>query len=110
MKNISTGSSLSFGEYTWKVLEIKNGAALIMTENMVEQYPYHDHAGAVTWENCALRRYLNNDFYARFSMEEQAKIMPVCNKNDGNQWDGSCGGADTTDYIFLLSIEEVVCK
>jgi hypothetical protein len=28
--------------------------------------------------------------------------------NEGNQWDGTPGGDDTDDYIFLLSIAEVV--
>lgn len=32
------------------------------------------------------------------------------NKNHDNQWYGSRGGEDTHDYIFLLSIEEAVCK
>ena len=110
MKEIIIGSTVSFGGYVWRVLAIKDHAALIMTENMIGQHPYHDRAGAVTWADCALRRYLNHDFYAQFSSEEQAKIIPVWNKNEGNQWYGSFGGEDTRDFIFLLSMEEAICK
>ena len=110
MKEIIIGSTVSFGGYVWRVLAIKDHAALIMTENMIGQHPYHDRVGAVTWADCALRRYLNHDFYAQFSSEEQAKIIPVWNKNEGNQWYGSFGGEDTRDFIFLLSMEEAICK
>ena len=41
MKEIIIGSTVSFGGYMWRVLEIKDGAALIMTENMIGQHPYH---------------------------------------------------------------------
>ena len=110
MKEIIIGSTVSFGGYVWRVLAIKDHAALIMTENMIGQHPYHDRAGAVTWADCALRRYLNHDFYAQFSSEEQERIIPVWNKNEGNQWYGSFGGEDTRDFIFLLSMEEAICK
>jgi hypothetical protein len=35
-------------------------------------------------------------------------ILPTTNINVNNQWFGTDGGRDTTDKIFLLSIEEVV--
>ncbi|ERI95714.1 hypothetical protein HMPREF1982_00017 [Clostridiales bacterium oral taxon 876 str. F0540] len=110
MEDIKIGSSLSFGGYNWRVLDIQNNAALIITEYMIEQQTYNNYAGDVTWADCSLRKYLNGEFYDKFTATEQSRIIPVLNKNHENQWYGTKGGADTLDYIFLLSIEEVVCK
>lgn len=110
MKDIKIGSSLSFGGYDWRILDIQNDTALIITEYIIEQQPYNNYAGGVTWADCWLRKYLNSEFYNKFTAAEQSRIIPVLNKNQDNQWYGSTGGEDTRDYIFLLSIEEVVCK
>lgn len=110
MEDIKIGSSLSFGGYSWRILDIQNNTALIITEDIIEQRPYNNYAGGVTWDDCSLRKYLNGEFYNKFTATEQSRIIPVLNKNQDNQWYGSTGGEDTRDYIFLLSIEEVVCK
>lgn len=106
----SIGSIISFGDYHWRILDIQEKSALIITEHMIDQQPYNNYAGDVTWADCSLREYLNGEFYNKFSKAEQSRINPVLVKNDDNQWYGSNGGEDTLDYIFLLSIEEVVCK
>lgn len=110
MEDIKIGSLLSFGGYNWRVLDIQNNAALIITEEIIEQRPYHDAYKDITWADCALRKYLNGEFYDKFNAADKSKIIPVINKNPDNQWYGSRGGEDTRDYIFLLSIEESVCK
>ncbi|MBN1968710.1 MAG: hypothetical protein JXR48_04285 [Candidatus Delongbacteria bacterium] len=110
MNNIEIGSVISFGRFNWRVLDIKDGNALIITEEIIEQQPFHDTYEITTWENCSLRRYLNGEFYEKFSALDRSKITPVINKNIDNNWYGSNGGNDTNDNIFLLSIEEVVCK
>lgn len=109
MREFNIGSILPFGSYHWKVLDIKDNVALVITENIIEQQPYNNYAGDVTWADCSLRKYLNGEFYNKFTEAEQSRIIPVLNKNFDNQWYGSNGGDDTQDYIFLLSIEEVVC-
>lgn len=98
---------ITFGVYTWWVLEVKEDRALIITENIIALKWYHNKFDDVTWENCELRKYLNNDFYNTFSEEERAKIIAVTNKNPGSPWFKTKGGKDTTDNIFLLSLEEV---
>lgn len=110
MDDMNIGSSLSFGGYTWRVLDIRNNTALIITENIIEQRPYHDAYIDTTWANCALRKFLNGEFYDKFNATDRSRIMPVINKNPDNQWYGSKGGADTEDSVFLLSIEEVACQ
>ena len=57
-----------------------------------------------------MRKYLNGEFYDKFTAAEKSRIIPVLNKNPDNQWYGSKGGEDTQDSIFLLDIEEVVCR
>ena len=104
-----TGETMHFGGYNWRVLDIQDGKALIITEQIIEQHAFHDAYEEATWASCSLRRYLNNEFYNGFAAAERARIVPVVNKNAGNQWYGSQGGEDTQDNIFLLSVEEAVC-
>lgn len=110
MKDINIGSVLTFGDYSWRVLDIQDSKALIITEYIIDQRPYHDAYKAITWADCALRRYLNGEFLDKFSVVDQARIIPVLNKNPDNEWYGTKGGPDTLDNVFLLSVEEAVCK
>ncbi|MDR3002338.1 MAG: DUF6273 domain-containing protein [Fibromonadaceae bacterium] len=110
MKDVKIGSNISFGGYNWCVLDIKNDAALIITEGIIEQRSYHNAYKDITWAECSLRKYLNGEFYDKFNATDKAKIIQVKNKNPDNQWYGTNGGADTRDRIFLLSLEEVACK
>lgn len=109
MENFKMDSILSFGGYNWRVLDIQDNVALLITEDIIEQRAYHDAYKDITWADCSLRKYLNGEFYDKFSETDKSRIMPVINKNLDNQWYGSKGGVDTKDSIFLLSIEEV-CK
>ncbi len=110
MKEFNIGGTMTFGGYTWRILDIKNNAALIITEYIIEQRSYHDAYKDITWADCSLRKYLNGEFYDKFNTTDKSRIIPVINKNHDNQWYGSNGGADTQDSIFILSIEEAVCQ
>jgi len=107
---MQAGDKISFDRCGWRVLDIQNNAALIITENMIEQRPYHDAYKDITWADCSLRKYLNGEFCDKFTAANQSRIIPATNKNSDNQWYGTNGGPDTRDSIFLLSIEEAVCK
>jgi len=109
MEEIKIGSVLSFGDYNWRVLDIQNNTALIITEEIIDQRPYHDAYKDITWADCTLRKYLNGEFYEKFNTDDKSRIITVINKNLDNQWYGTKGGEDTEDNIFLLSLEEV-CK
>ena len=104
------GDKVSFGKHIWRVLDIRESSALIMTENIIETRSYHDRYAKTTWANCALRQYLNNEFYNQFTEYEKMQIVPIINQNPNNQWYGTDGGRDTQDNIFLLSLEEATCK
>ncbi len=110
MEDFSIGSTMPFGDYNWRILDIQNNTALIITEDIIEQRSYHDAYKDITWADCSLRKYLNGKFYNKFSTTDKSRIISVINKNPDNQWYGSNGGADTQDSIFLLTIEDVVCR
>lgn len=97
---------ISFGSYEWRILDIQNDRALIITEDIIEQRPFHDAYKDITWADCSLRKYLNSEFYDRFSSADTDRIIPVIYKNPDNQWYGTKGGADTKDSIFLLDLYE----
>ena len=53
---------------------------------------------------------MNGEFYNRFWEEDRARIVETVNSNPGNLWYKVYGGEDTKDYIFILSIDDVVRK
>lgn len=101
------GDKIAFGRYQWRVLDIQDNTALLVTEYIIEQRAYHDAYKDITWADCSLRKYLNGEFYDKFDVTDKARIITVLNKNSDNQWYGSKGGVDTRDNVFLLSLEEV---
>jgi len=107
---MQAGEGISFGNYQWRVLALQSNAALIMTDEIIEQRSYHNKYIDITWADCSLREYLNTEFYDRFSEEEKSRIVPVQNKNPDNPWFGTIGGVDTEDKVFILSLEELACK
>jgi len=108
----AVGEIVHFGKWDWRVLDIQDGKALLITNHIIDQRPYNDYQWIegtdITWETCTLRAYLNGEFLGNFTAEERAKIFATENVNLDNQWYGSTGGRNTTDKVFLLSIGEVV--
>jgi hypothetical protein len=103
------GSTLKFGRYDWRVLDVQGGKALIITKDVTRvNMPYNKTFAEVTWETCTLRKWLNEDFPRTFSGQEQARIALTANINENNQRYGTAGGNNTQDRLFLLSISEVV--
>jgi len=107
--------NLSFGGYTWRVLEVRGNQVLLLAEDIVEKRAYHTALTDVTWETCALRAYLNGEFYDSFSAEDKARIALTRNDNPDNTWKMWCeeivktpGGSATDDRVFLLSVQEVL--
>lgn len=117
--DVSVGDVVRFGAYEqefqddgkemieWMVLDVQDGKALLLSRFGLNTKYYHDIVGSVTWEECTLRQWLNNEFYYdAFSDSEKSKILAVTLKNADNPLYGTDGGNDTTDCVFLLSLEE----
>ncbi|MFO7636127.1 MAG: DUF6273 domain-containing protein [Clostridia bacterium] len=91
----------------WRVLAVENGKALLISNQIIDFQVYHEEYESVTWETCSLREWLNNDFFHKaFSQEEQNLIVPTSLHHPDNTRYNTTGGRDTTDRIFLLSMEE----
>jgi len=104
-----SGRQWHFGGLQWRILEVKDGTALIISEQIIARRAFHRRYIDITWEECSLRDYLNREFYNnKFTLEEKARILETRNSNPPNPWYGTKGCADTIDKIFLLSIDEVV--
>ncbi len=60
--NMQVGDKIVFDRYEWRVLDIQNNTVLIITEDIVEQRAYHNVYKDTTWDDCEIRKYLNNEF------------------------------------------------
>ncbi|MCL2768123.1 MAG: DUF6273 domain-containing protein [Synergistaceae bacterium] len=103
------GDIIEFGEWNWRVLDMQGSRALIIMEDMIERRPYcvNVQSANLTWETSNLREYLNGEFLQRFTEEEQGRIAESIINTPDNLWYGTKGGNDTTDKVFLLSLEEL---
>jgi len=107
--------TVSFGPYNWLVLEERDGKALLLCEDIIERRVYNATLTPVTWEDCALRAYLNGEFLDGFSEEVRARIALTHNENPDNTWGmfygepfNTPGGKPTDDHVFLLSVPEIL--
>jgi serine/threonine protein kinase len=108
---VSIGDIIPFGGHDWRVLDVQGNYTLILTENVIENRRYHNTV--TTWENSEIRRYLNGDFFNNFTQTDRDRIRETYVINNDNPWTfqrgvNVPGGNNTTDRIFLLSIDEVV--
>jgi hypothetical protein len=102
------GDTVEFGGYNWRVLDIQDGKALIISEKILGKRAYHSLGGDISWEGSELREYLNGSFYESTFTEEEKKNIAKSNiENKCNPQYGTTGGSETKDKVFLLSIEEV---
>jgi hypothetical protein len=108
LQNTNKPDLLSFGNYTWRVLDVEADKVLVIAENVIEKRAFHNKQESVTWENSQIRKYLNGTFYNKFSPAEQSRIIETRIPNPDNPWYGIKNYDDTLDKIFLLSYEELV--
>ena len=108
-ETLTVGEEVQFGGYTWRVLDVQGGRALLLSEYVINHRAYHHTWEDVTWEQSSLRHWLNNEFFNNnFNTSDRARIAQTYVVNNNNPWFGTPGGNNTHDRIFLLSLEEVV--
>lgn len=120
IKNAKVGDIVYFGAYEqdnntsngkelieWLVLAKENNRVLVISDKALDCRAFDTSGKYVTWEECSLRKWLNNDFInAAFSDDENAMIPTVTVSADKNlEYDTDPGNA-TKDKVFLLSIVE----
>ncbi len=101
---------------TWRVLDKNDlGQYLIISEKSLDIQPYHTDHKSITWENSAIRSWLNgynaystdNFIDAAFTTEEKDQIVQSTVSADANpKCSSNPSGNETTDKIFLLSVTE----
>ena len=73
----------------WIILDYREdeGRALLLSRYVLDAKPYNDKKAAVTWDECTLRAWLNNEFLQQaFLAEEQALIFSTRLRNDTDQY------------------------
>lgn len=120
IKNIKIGDSYIFGTYEqdnnisngkeaieWTVLNKDGMSLLLVSKQALDCKRYDTSYIDVTWENCSLRKWMNNSFLNEaFSEEEKALIQSTTVSAYNNPSYNTDPGNDTTDKVFLLSINE----
>ncbi len=100
----------------WLVLENLGDKALLISLYNLDVYhyldldkffDYEDNNIPITWAVSDIRYWLNeNLLYSIFNDTELSCVLPTKVHTPDNPVYGTTGGEDTTDYLFLLSIEE----
>ena len=121
IKNINVGDTYTFGSYEqdnntsngkeeieWQILEIQDNKILLISKYALDCQKYNSENTDVTWETCTLRSWLNSTFLSNaFSESEKSMIADTKVTAEENSNYSTNPGNDTTDKIFLLSINEV---
>lgn len=106
------GGLYSFAGYNWRVLDIEDGQALLLSELVLESRSYNDdnRGTEVGWDDCSLRHYLNKDFYNKLPEADRSRIALKHIETLGNPRFGRLhlDAKYTDDYVFLLCLHELV--
>ncbi len=108
------GEIITFGTYPqtadvadrtpikWRVLQNSGRELFILSEYILDCRRYHGECVDITWRDCDLRKWLNNEFYnTAFNAAEKGFIKTTCCTDNGE------GSPDTEDKVFLLSVTEI---
>lgn len=96
----------------WVVLDVRDGAALLLSRYALDCHAYNDEEADVTWAECSLRHWLNESFLqAAFTDEERLAILETTVKNDETtqnpEWK-RYAAEETVDRVFLPSWQELM--
>ncbi len=107
-----TTDGTDYSPIEWLVLDVDkdNHKVLLLSRYGLDCQPYHNIWEEVTWENCSLRYWLNDDFLnTAFTSQEQDNILLTSVDNSRSQgfrdWN-TYSGNNTQDRVFLLSYVE----
>lgn len=115
LTGIKVGDYIKFGSYDqdndasnggedveWLVLDMQDDKVLLISRYAIEYEDYDTDYRKVTWEDCTLRKWLNQSFLnGVFSDGEKKRISTVNVSPDQNS-----SGKAIQDKIFLLSVAE----
>ena len=115
----SVGEKVYFGKYPydedgnaqeiqWRVLDKKENSVLLLTEYGIDARSYHEEEEDITWENCTMRRWLNEEFLNEAFCDSEKKLIQTTYVDNSLEegWSYMNGGNNTEDRVFLLSYKE----
>jgi len=86
----------------WRVLQNTGRGVFVLSEYLLDCKRYHSELKDITWRDCDLRKWLNDEFYnAAFSVAEK-KLVKATHCTDNGE-----GSPDTEDKVFLLCVNEI---
>ena len=117
----------------WMAIETDGeNTAVLLTCYAIDNHAYHGERTDITWAESDIRAWLNGEFYDKaFSEEEKRRIIPARLENKDNigkftqeyvdyfkRWGAdpssflgqkwhTRGGVDTTDKVWLLSLDDM---
>lgn len=100
-QNNDTPTYYAVEPIVWRVLENSGGELFLLSENVIDSMPYNTTLPSVAWENCSIRKWLNDTaeigsfINKAFNIDEKALINATAKTGDG-----------ITDQIFFLSLDE----
>ena len=106
---INIGDEIKFGHLEWRVLDVQDGKALIISKTSACNSKFDESDGIfskINWENSDIRVYLNDSFLQYLTGENPDLIIETKVINSKKHLLKTQGGNDTFDKVFLLSIEE----
>lgn len=92
----------------WKILKDDGKQKVLITENVVDCYPFNLDYENVAWDTSDIRVWLNSTFLSNaFSEEEQKTILTTKLTAPLNTLYGIGCGEETEDKVYLLNCEEI---
>lgn len=125
IKAAKVGDKVYFGSYEqdndnsngkenieWNVLAKENNKALVISNKILDCRQFNTSYGNVTWENCTLRKWMNDEFLNAAFNKQQQKQIQITNVSALNEpsipGDYKYNPCNMTkDKIFLLSNSEI---
>lgn len=93
-------------EIEWIVLECSEDEALLISKYCIDSIPYNITNESVTWETSSLRKWLDTVFIATAFYDRDDFLISSKLENRNNTVYGTSGGSDTSDKVFIMSVEE----
>lgn len=90
----------------WRVLANDGKTLYLLADTGLDCRSYHEMGEAVTWADCALRKWLNGAFYrTAFDKSEREAVVRQSVDNAAYAADGADGS--TEDFVYILSLPEM---
>lgn len=113
VKTAKKGDTVTMGTYDGKPIEwivlSKNkdqSKTLLISKYILTEKPFNKEHD-ITWDKSSIRKWLGGNFYKKsFDDTEKKRILVTKVKNKKNTDSGESSGKNTSDRIFLLSLDE----